>query len=61
MAKRVSAIPVGYYSLTPFLRVIAAAAAVEFYKKVFKALELNDPRKATTEWLSATSRLVIRP
>ena len=35
----VKAIPDGYYSLTPYLIVKGAAAALDFYKKAFKAEE----------------------
>src|SRR4051812_13233167 len=35
----VNAIPDGYYSLTPYLVVHDAAAAIEFYKNVFGAAE----------------------
>lgn len=36
----VKAIPDGYYSLTPYLVVKGAAEAIEFYKKVFGAVEM---------------------
>ena len=36
----VKAIPEGYYSLTPYLAVRGAAAAIEFYTKAFGAQEL---------------------
>jgi PhnB protein len=35
----VSAIPDGYYSLTPYLMIKGAAEAIEYYKKVFGATE----------------------
>jgi PhnB protein len=35
----VKAIPDGYYSLTPYLVIKGAAAAIEFYKKAFGAVE----------------------
>ena len=35
----VSAIPDGYYSLTPYLVIKGAAEAIEYYKKVFGATE----------------------
>jgi PhnB protein len=35
----VKAIPDGYYSLTPYLVINGAAAAIEFYKKAFGAVE----------------------
>lgn len=37
--KKVSAIPKGYTSVTPYLMVSNAAQAIEFYKKVFAAKE----------------------
>ena len=36
----VKAIPEGYYSLTPYLVVRGAAAAIEFYTKAFGAAEM---------------------
>ena len=36
----VQAIPTGYHSVTPYLIVKNAAAALEFYKKAFGAVEL---------------------
>jgi PhnB protein len=36
----VKAIPDGYYSLTPYLVCSGAAEAIDFYKKVFNAIEL---------------------
>ena len=36
----VKAIPDGYYSLTPYLVIKGAAAALEFYKTVFGATEI---------------------
>lgn len=38
-ARKVTAIPRGYHSVTPYLSVRNAAAAIEFYKKVFGAKE----------------------
>jgi PhnB protein len=38
-ARKVTAIPRGYHSVTPYLHVRGAAAAIEFYKKVFGAKE----------------------
>ena len=35
----VKAIPEGYYSLTPYLVIKGAAEAIEFYKKIFGAVE----------------------
>ena len=39
MAGKVSAIPEGYRSVTPYLVVKGAAKAIDFYKKVFGARE----------------------
>lgn len=39
MASSVKAIPDGYHSVTPYLVVDGGAAAIEFYKKVFGAVE----------------------
>jgi PhnB protein len=36
----VSFIPAGYHTLTPYLVVKGAAAAIEFYKSVFGAIEI---------------------
>ena len=40
MAGKVKPIPEGYHSVTPYLIVDGAAAAIEFYEKVFGATEL---------------------
>ncbi len=40
MPGKVKPIPEGYHSVTPYLIVDGAAAAIEFYKKVFGATEL---------------------
>ena len=39
MAKLPSSVPTGYHSVTPYLRVKGAAAAIEFYKTAFGAKE----------------------
>ncbi len=39
-AKKVQAIPQGYNTVTPYLAIQGAAAAIDFYKKVFGAMEL---------------------
>ncbi len=39
MAKSPSPVPTGYHSVTPYLRVKGAAAAIEFYKSAFGAKE----------------------
>jgi PhnB protein len=38
--KKVHAVPKGYSSVTPYLAIQGAAQAIDFYKKVFGALEL---------------------
>jgi hypothetical protein len=38
--RKVSPIPKGYHSVTPYLSVRGAAAAIEFYKKAFGAREI---------------------
>jgi PhnB protein len=40
MAGKVRAIPEGYHSVTPYLIMEGAAAAIEFYKKAFGAVEV---------------------
>jgi PhnB protein len=40
MTGKVRPIPEGYHSVTPYLIVDGAAAAIEFYKKVFDATEV---------------------
>ena len=40
VAKKVQPIPKGYSTVTPYLAIEGAAAAIDFYKKVFGALEL---------------------
>jgi PhnB protein len=40
MTGKVKPIPEGYHSVTPYLIVDGAAAAIEFYKKVFGATEV---------------------
>jgi len=40
MAKQVKPIPDGYHSVTPYLVVKGAAEAIDFYKKVFGAVEI---------------------
>ena len=40
MANAVKAIPDGYHSVTPYLCIKGAAAAIDFYKKAFGAVEL---------------------
>jgi PhnB protein len=40
MASKVKTIPDGYHSITPYLIVKGAAAAIDYYKEVFGATEL---------------------
>jgi PhnB protein len=40
MPAKVKAIPDGYHTITPYLYVRGAARAIEFYRKVFGAVEL---------------------
>lgn len=40
MVQKVKAIPDGYHSITPYLIVKGAAAAIDYYKEVFGATEL---------------------
>jgi PhnB protein len=40
MAAKVKPIPEGYHTITPYLSVNGAAAAIDFYKKAFGAQEL---------------------
>ena len=40
MATKVKPIPDGYHSVTPYLCIKGAAAAIEFYKKAFGAKEI---------------------
>ena len=41
MANKVKTVPDGWHSVTPFLSVQDAARAIEFYRKVFSATELE--------------------
>lgn len=40
MSGKVKPIPEGYHAVTPYLIIKGAAAALEFYKKAFEAVEL---------------------
>lgn len=40
MANKVKPVPEGYHHVTPYLSIQGAAAAIEFYKKVFGAVEV---------------------
>lgn len=37
---KVSAVPAGYHSITPYLIIKGAAKAIDFYKKIFNAKEM---------------------
>ena len=60
----VSPIPEGYHSVTPYLIVKGAAAAIEFYKKAFGATELvrmpdGKGRVMHAEMQIGTSRIML--
>ena len=62
--RRVQAIPAGYHSITPYLIINGAAAALEFYKNAFGAKEkvrMGEPggRVGHAEILIGTSRLML--
>ena len=40
MASKVKPVPDGYHSITPYLVIKGAAAAIDFYKKAFGAVEV---------------------
>lgn len=40
MANKVKPVPEGYHHVTPYLSIKGAAAAIDFYKKVFGAVEV---------------------
>ena len=40
MASKVKSIPEGYHSITPYLIIKGAAAAIDYYKEIFGATEL---------------------
>ena len=57
----VKAIPDGYYSLTPYLVIKGAAEAIEFYKKVFGAVEtVRMPGPGGTRHARRDARSAIR-
>jgi PhnB protein len=39
--KKISPIPAGFHTVTPYLSVVGAAQAIEFYKKAFSAKEIS--------------------
>ncbi|MDE2274406.1 MAG: VOC family protein [Gammaproteobacteria bacterium] len=62
--RRVQPIPAGYHSITPYLIINGAAAALEFYKNAFGAREkvrMAEPggRVGHAEILIGTSRLML--
>jgi len=64
MAGKVKAIPDGYHSVTPYLIIKGAAAAIEFYKKAFGATEIMrmaqpDGRVGHAELQIGDSRLML--
>jgi PhnB protein len=64
MAGKVQAIPDGYHSVTPYLIIKGAAAAIEFYKKAFGATEIMrmpqpDGRVGHAEIQIGNSRLML--
>lgn len=64
MATKVKAIPDGYHTITPYLSVKGAAAALEFYKKAFGAEELYrmpgpDGKVAHAEVQLGNSRIML--
>lgn len=40
MSSKVSPVPVGYHSVTPYLLIGGAGAAIDFYIKAFGAVEV---------------------
>jgi PhnB protein len=40
MPNKPNPIPAGYHTVTPYLAIKGAAAAIEFYKKAFRATEI---------------------
>jgi PhnB protein len=48
MTKKVSAIPEGYSSVTPYITISGAADALAFYKKAFGAEEVMCMKRAPT-------------
>ena len=48
MKTKINAIPKGHHSITPMLVVSNAAKAIEFYKKVFGAIEITRMGKSSS-------------
>ena len=64
MSSKVSPIPQGYHTITPYLVIKGAAQAIEYYKKVFGATEvvrMNGPdgKVGHAELQIGTSRLML--
>jgi len=64
MAAKVKAVPDGYHSITPYLSIKGAAAAIDFYKKAFGAVEMMrmaqpDGRVGHAELQLGTSRVML--
>ena len=64
MPAKVKPIPDGYHSLTPYLSVNGAAAAIDFYKRAFGATEIMrmaqpDGRIGHAELQLADSRVML--
>ncbi|HVT09191.1 MAG TPA: VOC family protein [Polyangia bacterium] len=64
MASNVKAIPEGYHSVTPYLSIKGAAAAIEFYKKAFGAtvevvMGMPDGRVGHAELKLGDSRIML--
>ena len=64
MAAKVQAIPDGYHTVTPYLSIKGAAAALDFYRRAFGAqelyrLEMPDGRIGHAELQIGSSRLML--
>lgn len=64
MTSNVKAIPEGYHSVTPYLSIKGAAAAIEFYKKAFGAtvevvMGMPDGRVGHAELQIGDSRIML--
>jgi PhnB protein len=64
MAKHAKPIPDGYHSVTPYLHIAGAAAAIEFYKQALGAVEImrmtgDDGRIGHAELQIGDSRIML--
>lgn len=59
MVKKVSPIPPGFRTVTPYLSVSGAADALKFYKKAFGAKEITKARQQTPDGRIIHSRFTI--